>query len=208
MTVIGMFLLYAKAEQKSTFGCRYLLQDREAYMNIVLGAAGQIGFLLASTLARKGQRVRAVIRNEAKAHELKKMGIEVFVADYLDKEALTDAFQGAQTAFLLTPENPKSKHQMEEVSRMIDNYREAVQAAGIQKIVGLSSMGAQHPASTGNLLASYRLEHAFGGLDLQQTFVRPAYYYSNWVGYRIDHGRGHLAHLFSTRAGTAHDFST
>lgn len=151
-------------------------------MNIVLGATGQIGFMLANNLFKKGRPVRAVVRDETKAQELKKMGIEVFVADYHDKEALIKAFHNGKTAFLLTPENPTAENQLEEVRLVIDNYREAIKASGIQKIVGLSSMGAQHESGTGNLIASYLLEHAFDGLHMEQTFVRPAYYYSNWMG--------------------------
>lgn len=151
-------------------------------MNIVLGATGQIGFMLANNLFKKGQPVRAVVRDETRAQELKKMGIEVFVADYLDKEALIKAFHNGKTAFLLTPENPNAENQLEEVRLVIDNYREAIKATGIHKIVGLSSMGAQHESGTGNLIASYLLEHAFDGLNMEQVFVRPAYYYSNWIG--------------------------
>src|SRR5688572_21376774 len=32
-------------------------------------------------------------------------------------------------------------------------------------------------------MASYMLEHAFSDLEIEQTFVRPAYYFSNWLGY-------------------------
>jgi len=156
---------------------------RGGSMNIVLGATGQIGSMVVSNLSKKRQPVRAIIRDEAKGEELRLKGIDVFIADYLNKEALISAFQGAETAFLLTPENPNSKKYMDEVDCMISNYREAVQASGIKKIICLSSMGAQHKAGTGNLLASYQLEHAFCGLDIQQIFVRPAYYYSNWLGY-------------------------
>lgn len=152
-------------------------------MNIILGATGQIGFMLASNLLKKGQSVRAVVRNESKAHELRKMGIEVVVADYLDKEALKKAFYGGKSAFLLTPEDPKSENYMDEVRLILSNYQETVQASGINKIVGLSSMGAQHESGTGNLCASYLLEHTFSELNIEQVFVRPAYYYSNWIGY-------------------------
>lgn len=44
-------------------------------------------------------------------------------------------------------------------------------------------MGAQHESGTGNLMASYMLEHAFSDLEIEQVFVRPAYYFSNWLGY-------------------------
>jgi len=44
-------------------------------------------------------------------------------------------------------------------------------------------MGAQYPAGTGNLVMSYLLEHAFVDIPVQQVFIRPAYYYSNWLGF-------------------------
>jgi uncharacterized protein YbjT (DUF2867 family) len=152
-------------------------------MNIVLGATGQIGFMLANNLFKKGQPVRAVVRNNSKALELRRAGIEVFIADFLDKNSLIKAFHGGKTAFLLTPENPFSENQMDEVRQIIGHYLEAVQASGINKIVGLSSMGAQHKSDTGNLFASYLLEHAFSDLNVEQIFVRPAYYFSNWIAY-------------------------
>ncbi|MGB9941066.1 NmrA family NAD(P)-binding protein [Methanosarcina sp.] len=152
-------------------------------MNIILGATGQIGSMLVSNLLKKDQPVRAVIRNSSKVQELKNKGAEVVIADYFDAEALKRAFQGGSSVFLLTPENPECKNCLKEVRMIINNYREAVLSSGVTKIVGLSSMGAQHEAGTGNLMASYILEHAFFDLEIEQTFVRPAYYFSNWLGY-------------------------
>lgn len=152
-------------------------------MNIVLGATGQVGSMLAMNLLEKGQPVRAVVRNEDKAYELKKKGAEIIVADYLDKEALKKAFQGGESAFLLTPENPFSENYLDDMRLIIGNYQEGIQDAGIKRVVGLSSMGAHHESGTGTLKASYMLEHAFYDHATEQTFVRPSYYYSNWIGY-------------------------
>lgn len=152
-------------------------------MDIILGAAGQIGSMIVDNLLKKGQPVRAVIRNGLKAKELKNRGAEVKIADYLDLKALKKAFQGGESVFLLTPENPESEDFLSETQRIINNYRESILSSGITKIVGLSSMGAQHESGTGNLIASYTLEHAFSDLEIEQVFVRPAYYFSNWLGY-------------------------
>ena len=152
-------------------------------MDIVLGATGQVGSGVAKGLLKKGREVRAVVRNGAKARELEKMGAEIAVADYLDREALERAFHGGGTAFLLTPEDPWSEHHIDDVRVMLGNYRESVQASGVNKIVGLSTMGAQLGPGSGDLYASYLLERAFWGLDVEQVFVRPTYYYSNWTGY-------------------------
>lgn len=152
-------------------------------MNIILGATGQIGSMLVDNLLRKGQPVRAVVRNDSKAQKLKDKGAEVKIADYFDVEALKKAFQGGSSVFLLTPENPESQDFISETKTIINNYREAILSSKVTKIVGLSSMGAQHESGTGNLMASYMLEHAFSDLETEQIFIRPAYYFSNWLGY-------------------------
>lgn len=152
-------------------------------MDIILGATGQIGSMLVDNLIKRGQSVRAVVRNGSKAEGLRSKGIEVSIADYFDVEALKKAFQGGSSAFLLTPENPESQDFISETKTILNNYREAILASGITKIVGLSSNGAQHESGTGNLMASYMLEHAFSDLEIEQVFVRPSYYFSNWLGY-------------------------
>ncbi|WP_292377855.1 NmrA family NAD(P)-binding protein [Methanosarcina sp. UBA289] len=152
-------------------------------MDIILGATGQIGSMLVDNLIKRGQSVRAVVRNGSKAERLRSKGVEVSIADYFDVEALKKAFQGGSSAFLLTPENPESQDFISETKTILNNYREAILASGITKIVGLSSNGAQHESGTGNLMASYMLEHAFSDLEIEQVFVRPSYYFSNWLGY-------------------------
>lgn len=152
-------------------------------MNIVLGATGQIGSMVVDNLLKKGQPVRAVVRNRKKAQELMNKGVEVIIADYLDVEALKKAFYGGKTFFILTPENPESNNFLKDTQILLNNYREALLHSGANKIVGLSSGGAQNESGTGNLEASYMLEHTFTDINIEQVYVRPAYYYSNWLGY-------------------------
>lgn len=153
-------------------------------MNIILGATGQIGSMLVDKLLEKGQPVRAVVRNDYKAQEIKDRGAEVAIANYFDLQALRKAFQGGNSVFLLTPENPGCENFLNETQTVLNNYREAILSSKINKIVGLSSNGAQHESGTGNLMASYMLEHIFSDLDnVEQIYVRPSYYFSNWIGY-------------------------
>lgn len=152
-------------------------------MNIILGASGQIGSMLVDNLLKDGQAVRAVVRSFEKGQALADKGIETATADFNDAESLTAAFQGGNTVFLLTPEDPERSDFLGETRLILDNYRKAILSTGISRIVGLSSMGAQHKTGTGNLEASYMLEHCFEGIGAEKVFVRPAYYFSNWLGY-------------------------
>jgi uncharacterized protein YbjT (DUF2867 family) len=155
----------------------------EDNMNIVLGASGQIGSMLVDNLLKKGQKVRIVVRNGLKAQELISKGVEVIVADYLDLDALKKAFYGGNSVFLLTPENPSCENFLKETQLLLNNYREAILQSGATKIVGLSSGGAHIESGAGNLEASYMLEHTFSEINIEQIYVRPAYYFSNWLGY-------------------------
>jgi len=153
-------------------------------VNIILGATGQIGTMLVDNLLKKGQPVRAVIRNSFKAQELKDRGAEVVIANYFDLQALRKAFHGGNSVFLLTPENPSCENFLNETQTLLNNYRQAILSSKITKLVALSSNGAQHESGTGNLVASYMLEHVFSVLDdIEQIYIRPSYYFSNWLGY-------------------------
>lgn len=152
-------------------------------MNIILGASGKVGSTLVKILSENGQPVKAIVRNPKKADEFRSRKIPVCIADFLDIETLKMAFEGGTTVFLITPENPDSQNIFDEIRQIIQNYRDALSVSGISKIIGLSSGGAQHPAGTGNLELSYILEHSFKDLPAQKTFIRPAYYFSNWLNY-------------------------
>lgn len=85
--------------------------------------------------------------------------------------------------FLITPENPASKNVLEETAYLIDNYKHAVQINGIKRVVCLSSIGARIEANTGNILMSRMLEQSLDNLAIDKVFVRPAYYFSNWLAF-------------------------
>lgn len=152
-------------------------------IHIVSGATGQVGSAVVGALLEQDKSVKAIIRHPEKSDDLKSRGVDVEIADLFDLKAIKKAFYGGDTVFLLTPENPFSDNILADTERIIKNYREAIQHSGISRVVGLSSLGAQHPSGTGNLEMSYMLEHALEGLPVEQVFIRPAYYYSNWMGY-------------------------
>lgn len=149
-------------------------------LNIVVGATGQVGSALTIELKRKGNPVRAVVRDPNK---LLDETIESKTADLFDVDQVTEAFKGGTTVFLITPENPASNDILGDTKQVVSNYREAVQRAGIKKIIGLSCIGAHQDGNTGNILMSRMLEQAFHDVDVQKIFVRPSYYFSNWLGY-------------------------
>lgn len=151
-------------------------------MYIVTGASGQVGSALVKELSKNGMPVTAVLRNRDKVGMFSS-SVQVRIADVFDADALAKAFGGGDTVFLLTPESFHSDDVLGDGRRMIAAYRKAIEQAGIRRVVGLSSMGAHLENDTGNLMISHWLEHAFEGLSVETVFIRPAYYYSNWLAY-------------------------
>lgn len=149
-------------------------------MNIIVGATGQVGSYLLNEIKRKGLPVRAVARNSDKIID---KSIETKTADLFNVEQLTEAFKGGTSVFVLTPEDPASNDIIGETKEIINNYRKAIEATGIKRIIGLSCIGAHINGNTGNILMSRILEQGFENLDAEKIFIRPSYYFSNWLGY-------------------------
>lgn len=149
-------------------------------MNIIIGATGQVGSNLVSELKNNDFPVRAVARNPDK---LSDKTIEARTADLFNAEQLTEAFKGGTTVFVLTPENPTSNDIIEDTKRIVENYKKAIQATGIKKVVALSCVGSHIDSNTGNVLMSRILEQTLDDLNIEKVFIRPSYYFSNWLGY-------------------------
>lgn len=149
-------------------------------MNIIVGATGQVGSNLISEIKSNGFPVRAVVRNPGK---LSVNNLEIKKADLFNLEQLIKAFKGGTTVFVMTPENPSSKDILGETKQIVENYRQAIQETGIKKVVVLSSIGAHLTGNTGNILMSRILEQGLDNLEAEIIFIRPSYYFSNWLGF-------------------------
>lgn len=158
-------------------------------MNIIVGAGGRVGSALVKELNKRKMPVTAVIRNKDKAGMFNN-DTQVRIADVFDADSLIKAFEGGKTVFLITPESMHSEDVLGDAEKVIENYHKAIEKAGVRRIVGLSSIGTHIGEGSGNLFISHKLEKAFAGLPVQTTFIRPAYFYSNWLGY-IDVAREH-----------------
>jgi uncharacterized protein YbjT (DUF2867 family) len=151
--------------------------------HIILGASGRVGSAAVDKLLERGAAVKGVVRKEEKAEGLRSRGADAAIADAHNLAALKVAMRDGETLFALTPETGQEENVLGDTNDILINYHAALAASGIRKIVGLSSMGAQHREGTGNLVMSYMLERAFDGLGLTRIFIRPAYYFSNWLDY-------------------------
>jgi len=131
-------------------------------MIVVTGATGNVGRPLVRALAAAGEDVTAVSRSIADAPT----GVRRHQADLAEPETLKPALEGADAVFLLTSGDFITRGNLNDVVQI-------VRAAGVERVVLLSSQGVgseRHPAN---------LEEAVMQSGLEWTMLRPGNFSSN-----------------------------
>ena len=150
-------------------------------MYAVAGVSGRTGAATAEALLKQGQKVRVLLHDAAKAEPWLKRHAEVAVVDLSDEAALTKALTGMAGAYLLLPSDPHAADLLAAHGALTEHLARAVRASGIKSLVFLSSVGAQHPAGTGPVVALHRAEKALKGATPSVTFLRASFFLENWA---------------------------
>ena len=147
-------------------------------MYAVTGITGKVGGAVAQSLLAAGEKVRAVVRDEAKGRPWADKGCEVAVAEIGDAEALTAAFAGVDGVFLMTPPNYDPEPGFPETQANARAIETAIAAARPGKLVFLSTVGAQ--SAEPNLLNNSKLtEEMLRRAPVPVAFLRAAWFMEN-----------------------------
>lgn len=149
---------------------------------LVIGATGNVGGELVTQLLDHGHEVRALVRDASRAKRLP-AGIDIAVGDLDDAESLTAATRGVDGVFYM---------QLAPLPAQAEYMVHAAQAAGVNKIVLLSSLGTvlQPLPMIGGRIAARDEVFRRSGLDV--TYLRANSLMSNalgWVPSIRDEGR-------------------
>jgi uncharacterized protein YbjT (DUF2867 family) len=149
-------------------------------MYVILGATGNIGSVLTNTLLARGEKVRAVGRDEGKLRRFANRGAETFVGDIGDAAGLTKAFAGARAAFLMIPPSLNSADYRADQQKYSDAICAAVRQSGLQYAVNLSSFGAQASSGAGPISGIHFAEKNLNSIEkLNVLHLRAAYFMEN-----------------------------
>jgi uncharacterized protein YbjT (DUF2867 family) len=146
----------------------------------VMGATGHIGTALSETLIAKGHDVRALGRDPKKLAALAVKGAKTKAGAFTDAAVLSEAFAGAEAAFVMIPPSYGEADFGAYQDRQADAVVKALQKSGLRKVVTLSSVGAHQPQGTGPIKGLHRMEKRFsqsGGPDV--VHLRPSYFMEN-----------------------------
>ena len=147
-------------------------------MYAITGITGKVGGALARALLADRRPVRAVIRDIEKGRFWASQGCEIARAEMQDPASLTAAFTGTDGVFILFPSEFDPGPGFPEARAVIAAVKAALESARPNKVVCLSTIGAQSTKS--NLLTQRTLmEQALGELPMPITFLRPGWFMEN-----------------------------
>jgi uncharacterized protein YbjT (DUF2867 family) len=147
---------------------------------VVAGGHGQIALLLHGELRRRGHVARALIRNPEHARDVEAAGAEPVVCDMETENDLARYMEGADAAVFAAGAGPGSgpeRKQTVDLGAAIKLIR-ACQAAGVDRYLMISAMGAADPTAGPEAMVPYLkakagADQALRDSGLAYTIVRP-----------------------------------
>lgn len=144
-------------------------------MNLVVtGSLGNVSRPLTQLLVRDGHHVTVISSDPGKAAPITKLGATAAIGSLTDGDFLRQALTGAEALYAMIPFSFTELDQASYLRGIATNYGQAIQQTGVKRVVVLSGWAA-------DLVPSSSVEDVFAQLpDVAVTFLRPAYFYSNF----------------------------
>lgn len=153
---------------------------------IVSGSLGNISKPLTQELVQKGHSVIVISRSTDRKKNIEALGAKAAIGTVEDPNFLTETFSGADVVYAMEAFDEgsyfdKNFDLLEVVTKIADNYKQAIQESGIKRIIHLSSVGAHTNKGNGILEFHYNAENTLKQLpnDVFIKFMRPVGFYYN-----------------------------
>ena len=160
----------------------HAIHRRDHAMIAVLGATGNTGSRIATTLLDRGHAVRVIARSADKLASLAARGADAVATDLTDTGAMSAALRGADAVYTMQPVDPTATDYRAHQRAIGDAVTEAIRAAGVARVVALSSLGAEQPAGTGFIAALHEQEDRLRALeDARVTALRPGLFFESFI---------------------------
>lgn len=161
-------------------------------MNIVLtGSLGHIGKPLTQELVQKGHSVTVISSSTERQKEIAALGAKAAIGTMEDADFLAATFKGADIVYLMETLEATGGFfapnidVIGAINKIGNNYKQAVEQAGIKRVVHLSSIGAHMDQGNGILIFHHNVETILKQLpsDVSIKFMRPVGFYTNMFGF-------------------------
>ncbi len=141
-------------------------------MILVTGATGNTGSQVVHALRARETSVRAFVRDPDKARNLFGDEVDLAVGDFADLDSVRAALEGVHAVLLSCADDPR---RVEWETRAID----AAAAAGVQRIVKLSTIGAEPGAPVAFWDWHGRIEQHLASSGVPAVILQSSFYMSN-----------------------------
>lgn len=162
-------------------------------MKIVLtGSLGHISKPLAKDLIAKGHSVTVISSKAEREKEIASLGAKAAIGSQDDVDFLRKTFRGADIVYTMIALNTHSgayfdkNFDLEAGHKGIaEIYAQAIQDAGVTKVIHLSTIGAHTDTGVGMLNPHFHVEATLCQLpeNIHIKFMRPVGFYYNMFGY-------------------------
>lgn len=149
---------------------------------VITGSIGNISQPLAKQLVAAGHEVSIISSNPSKAAAIAALGATPAIGSLEDAAFLTNAFTGADAVYTMTPPTFIAADFIAYATNIAANYAKAITAAGVKRVVNLSSIGAHLESGNGPIAGSHQVEKILNqvpGIGL--THVRAPFFYYNFL---------------------------
>ena len=145
-------------------------------MILVTGGTGFVGSHLIKRLASERIQTRCLARKTSAIEKLKELGIEVAYGDVLDKESLKKAVEHVETVIHLVGIIVEKKGATFEIihTQGTKNLVEVSKAAGVQRFIYISALGARENARSRYHTTKWEAEKAVINSKMEYVIFRPS----------------------------------
>ena len=152
---------------------------------IVTGSLGNVSKPLAEALIQQDHQVTVISHSPAKQVAIEELGATPAIGSVTDADFLTHTFAEADAVYGMVPPNFTSPDNRAYYRSIGAAYAQAVQAAGVGRVVHLSTWGADLPSGTGLIIGSHDIEGLLDQLPgVAVTHLRAGYIYYNLLHYQ------------------------
>lgn len=145
---------------------------------VICGATGNIGSVLSHELLAKGDQVRVIGRDAARLAAFD--GAETAAGSLEDRDFVSRAFTGATAVFALIPPSFGETDFRAYQNRVGAALAHGIQKAGVQHVINLSSVGAQHAHGCGPVNGLHDQEQRLNALaGVHVLHLRPTFFMEN-----------------------------
>jgi uncharacterized protein YbjT (DUF2867 family) len=148
---------------------------------ITAGSLGNVSKPLVKILTEAGHEVTVITSSPDRRGAIEALHATAAVGSISDAGFLARAFEGADAIYTMTPPAMGGQHIIENIARAGQAYAQAIRAAGVQRVVMLSSIGAHAAEGTGPVKGVNQVEKTFQQLSgVNVTILRAGFFYYNF----------------------------